>query len=80
MALSEHDSYELEEGYVLRRRVGFLNYPSNVEFSPDGEVFVASGVHLSVHLCAGADLTRRGGHDGNGRRRVSRAPYRPALA
>ena len=58
MALAQHDSYELEEGYVLRRKVGYLTYPSNVEFGPDGEVFVAEAGFTYPFIYAPARISR----------------------
>ena len=58
MPLAKHDHYELEEGYVLRRKVGFLNYPSNVEFGPAGEIFVAEAGFTYPFIYAPARISR----------------------
>jgi glucose/arabinose dehydrogenase len=58
MALADHGHYALEEGYILKRRVGLLNYPSNVEFGPDGAIFVAEAGFTYPFIYAPARILR----------------------
>src|SRR5688572_3435226 len=61
MPLADHESYELEDGFVLRKVVGFLNYPSNVEFSPSGEVFIAEAGFTYPFIYAPTRISRLAG-------------------
>jgi hypothetical protein len=40
MALQEKDGYQLEEGYRLEKIIDRLTYPSNIEFSEAGDIYV----------------------------------------
>lgn len=58
MVLSTHSGYELEEGYRLRKLVGFLSFPSNVEFSPAGVIFIAEAGFSYPFIYAPARISR----------------------
>lgn len=58
MTLQQCDGYKLEEGYRLRKVVGFLSFPSNVEFSPAGEVFMAEAGFSYPFIYAAARISR----------------------
>lgn len=58
MALVEHGGYQLEDGYRLEKIVGLLNYPSNVEFSPAGEIFIAEAGFTYPFIYAPARISR----------------------
>jgi hypothetical protein len=40
MTLQEKDGYQLEEGYRLEKIIDRLTYPSNIEFSEAGDIYV----------------------------------------
>ena len=62
MALVKHDDgYELEEGYRLEKRVGYLTYPSNIEFGPSGEIFIAEAGFTYPFIYAPARISRLDG-------------------
>lgn len=61
MALADHSDFELEEGYVLRHRIGGLTYPSSVEFSPDGEIFIAEAGFTYPYVYSPARVLRLSG-------------------
>lgn len=61
MPLIDHDGYKLEEGYRLRKVVGLLSYPTNVEFSPTGEIFVSEAGFTYPFIYAQARILRLSG-------------------
>ena len=58
MALTDHGGYKLEEGYRLRKVVGFLSYPTNIEFSPTGEIFITEAGFTYPFIYAQARIHR----------------------
>ncbi|HEX2256257.1 MAG TPA: PQQ-dependent sugar dehydrogenase [Afifellaceae bacterium] len=58
MAVAEHAGYQLEEGYRLEKVVGLLNYPSNVEFSPEGDIFIAEAGFTYPFIYAPTRISR----------------------
>jgi glucose/arabinose dehydrogenase len=63
MALLDHDGhYMLEEGYVLTKVIGFLNYPTNIAFSPDGDLFIAEAGFTYPFIYAPARISRLKDH------------------
>lgn len=61
MALVSHSGYELEEGYRLRKLVGLLSFPTNVEFSPVGDIFIAEAGFTYPFIYTSARLSRLDG-------------------
>jgi hypothetical protein len=59
--LIKHEGYNLEEGYRVRKLVGLLNYPSNVEVSPSGEIFISEAGFTYPFIFAPARISRLAG-------------------
>ncbi|HYF31706.1 MAG TPA: PQQ-dependent sugar dehydrogenase [Chitinophagaceae bacterium] len=60
MALQKHndDGFDLEEGYELKKLIGGLTYPSNLEFGPNGEIYIAEAGFTYPFIYTKARISR----------------------
>ena len=57
----EKDGYALEEGYRLEKVVGGFTYPSNIEFGPGGEIYLAEAGFTYPFIYSPARISRLDG-------------------